>query len=331
MPVVLPQQITIIASGKCKAYYLNKGYEMINNKIIVNVEDLINGSHKKVACICNKCEKEFQRPFFRISDINITYCKRCSNVLAQETWKKNFGYDNPSKCEAINKKRKATNLEKYGEEYPLKSKEVREKIKNTVMERYGEEYITSCDWVKEKIANTNIEKYGVKSTLSLENVQEKIKQTNLERYGTENPIVSDIVQEKIRESKAHLYEKNVKTSKGQNHIAELLNGDVNTKIRGYFPDIVINDLIVEYDGSGHWMTITAFHTYTQEEFETKEKAREQIFLEENYKIIRIICKNDKLPSDETILSTIDEIKNIFNKENKRIARWNTQDNTIIYE
>jgi hypothetical protein len=198
---------------------------------------------------------------------------------------KNYGCDNPSKCEKIREKRKATNLEKFGTEYSLKNKEVREKIKNTIKEKYGEEYIGSCDWIKEK----------------------------------------------IRESKARLYEKNVKTSKGQNHIAKLLDGDVNTKIRGCFPDIVINNLSVEYDGSGHWMTVTAFHNYTQEEFEIREKAREQIFLEENYKIIRIICKNDKLPSDETILSTIDDIKNIFNKENKRIARWNTQDNTIIYE
>jgi hypothetical protein len=42
MPIVLPQQIIVSANNRYNTYYLNKGYEIIDKKIVVNVEDLTN-------------------------------------------------------------------------------------------------------------------------------------------------------------------------------------------------------------------------------------------------------------------------------------------------
>ena len=68
-----------------------------------------------------------------------------------------------------------------------------------------------------------------------------------------------------------------KTSSQQNHIAKLLNGKLNYRIKNYFLDIYLEKekICVEYDGSSHNMSVM-FGSKTEEEFNYDEEERDCI-------------------------------------------------------
>jgi very-short-patch-repair endonuclease len=338
--------------------YKEKGYiiENAREKTEIKVEDLAPTSKLKLKCKCDNCGKEFERARKKIIDINLTFCKdckyeqakitnkkryNCENISQIEgvlekkraTWRKNYGVDSPLKSPQILDKVKEANMRKYGVPWTVMMDKVSEANKQSCMEKYGVEYAMQAKEVRDKIQKAVVEKYGTENFMLSEKGREQYKETSLKHWGTEHPMKNEKIKKKVLKKQNDFFKNtdNVRMSRNQIHISDLLNGELNKKISGFFPDIVINDLIVEYDGGGHDLNVTVYKELTIEEFYKREKRREAVMFSLGYKIIRIICKNDKLPSDETILSTIDDIKNIFNKENKRIARWNTQDNTIIYE
>jgi very-short-patch-repair endonuclease len=104
-----------------------------------------------------------------------------------------------------------------------------------------------------------------------------------------------------------------------------LNGVLNKNIDVYNADILLdNNVIVEYDGFGHFF----YDDYFKRDSSKCEEKRTNIILNKGYKIIRIICTNDILPEDNVILKLIEYAKQInyviIDCENKIIYYDNKQ-------
>lgn len=125
----------------------------------------------------------------------------------------------------------------------------------------------------------------------------------------------------------------IPASSQQRYLCDLLEGELNYRIGRYFVDILIDDkIVIEYDGSGHWLQ-SRYGDKTVEEIDEGDIKRDKDIIDRGYKVIRIVSKEDLLPSDEVIKSLVsDAIKNMKqNKRNKiviKIDRNNYSDNEL---
>ena len=109
----------------------------------------------------------------------------------------------------------------------------------------------------------------------------------------------------------------VPTSSQQIYICKLLNGELNYPIYNLHADILIDkNIIIEYDGSGHYLDVV-FKQLTWKEKLIKDIRRDAFLQSKGYKIIRIKCSNDKLPSDDIIISKINKAKRYFDYNNDK--------------
>ena len=92
----------------------------------------------------------------------------------------------------------------------------------------------------------------------------------------------------------------------------MLNGILNKSICGSLADIYMEkeNIIIEHDGSGHFLgdRINGNLSPTKESL-LYEKNREDKIINKGYRMIRFIAIKDRIPSDETIISLIEEFKN----------------------
>ncbi|MGG0308442.1 hypothetical protein ABEY43_06490 [Priestia megaterium] len=105
---------------------------------------------------------------------------------------------------------------------------------------------------------------------------------------------------KMRES---LYRNgNTPCSSQQNFIHEVIGGKLNYPVKNYSLDIAFPDekIYVEYDGGGHDLAVK-FGELAQEEFAQKERRRYYSLRSLGWKEIRIVSRNDIVPSSEDIL------------------------------
>lgn len=105
----------------------------------------------------------------------------------------------------------------------------------------------------------------------------------------------------------------VKTSKPQKYLAKLLGGELNKQIGNIFADILIGNIVIEYDGSGHWAASYYEEATTKEDIDKKDFKRDKWLQSQGYKVIRIVSEKDYLPSDESILRIIKNAKEEFDK------------------
>jgi very-short-patch-repair endonuclease len=208
-----------------------------------------------------------------------------------------------------------------------------EQYRITNLEKYGVENTSQLIETQQKKEKTCLERYNETHPMKVKKIQKKAETTTLKRYGVKHPLQNKNILEKYREKIMNNLV--VPDSKQQEHIGKILNGKMNETLKGYHPDIVLNNnLIVEYDGGGHWNSVIAYHDLTMKEFYKKNKIRENVFTHNGYKIIRIIGRvgiKDIIPSDEIIKNTIGNIENNLNNKNGKIARWYLFNNVIIYE
>lgn len=203
---------------------------------------------------------------------NIMQLEESKNKLKQ-TMIEHYGVDNPQKSEVLHEKQQKTMLKKYGHKCPLNNEKVREKAIKTFNTKYGVDYPFQNPEIRNKAIKTNIERY---EGIEFHN-NNKFSLFNLKFIG----------------------------SKNQNHIAELLNAKSNVPLFGYIADIVLDDVIIEYDGSGHKLCVD-FGELSETEFIKKNKQRDKVFLSNGYKILRIISDDDFLPPDYTLLKIINK-------------------------
>lgn len=208
---------------------------------------------------------------------------------AFETFRDKTGYDYPSQSPDVREKMVQSYIDHYGVSNPQFSVEIRKQTENTNLERYGYAFPSQSPEVKAKVIQSNLEKYGCLSTLQLPEVREKATQT--------------------------LYKNSSqKASKQQRYINNLYQGNLNFPVKYYNVDIYLpyDNLVVEYDGSGHSLNLVMGRE-TEEEYIHKEIVRYNVIKREGYKQMRIISIKDLLPSDQILLQMLSEAKQYFSK------------------
>lgn len=107
--------------------------------------------------------------------------------------------------------------------------------------------------------------------------------------------------------------KSIPYFKQQEYLAKLFNGKMNYPIGKYFVDIILKDrIVIEYDGSGHWLS-AVFGLKTYDEIEERDMCRDEYLQSIGFKVIRIISKKDLLPDKDNLLQFLNECKKEFDK------------------
>ena len=309
---------------KIKNYYVNLDYlfTKMGDEFVVKVEDLSKYSSKYVEVLCDYCLEEgietiVPKPYRdytsqnEMSIIHKDCCKKCISKKVIESNIMIHGVKNVMELKSSKDKIKETNILRYNVENTFQSEYHKEKIKETMKDRYGVEHALQNSDIYEKLKLKYIDKYGASTPLLNEEIKEKIINTNLEKFGCENPFGNKDIQEKIKNT---LYQNGTqKCSKQQKYIHKLIGGELNYPISRCSLDIAfLNDNIyVEYNGGGHDLKVT-LGKITKEEFENKEIKREIFLKQNNWKLIRIISKQDYLPSDDKIIEIIAYAKYYLN-------------------
>lgn len=186
-----------------------------------------------------------------------------------------------------------------------------------------------CENCKErKMMETSLEKYGNICSLRNPEVQAKATATNMKNLGVQYPFQNPNILQKCRDS----YNKNnntVMVSKQQKYICNLYGGRLNYPIALYFADILLDDIVIEYDGRGHDLAVRLNHI-SYDEFIQKEQNREQTIINYGYKIFRIISHEDKLPSDDLLLKIKDNVCNTLHTTDYNIATYNIDTQEMIF-
>lgn len=312
--LILPQTIKTKWNSKHKSYYESKGYiyTKMSDEFEVDVLHLPISSQIKVRVTCDYCGKEFKVQYFRIQE-KISCC-HCRPKKTQEL----YGYSSTWQLENTKQTIKQSFLDKYGVDNNFKSPEVQEKRKQTFIKKYGVDHPLKSEIVKNKCKKTNLQRYGVEYGLANEDIKNKKKQTFINKYGVDNPFKNKEIMKKANINRLKSLYKNGNgiCSKQQKHLYDLLGGELNYPIDNYLLDIVfLNEMIyIEYNGGGHNIPVK-LGQISEKQFEHKEIVRYNYLKNKNWKLIRIVCSNDKLLEDNLIINLINECKDYLLNSN----------------
>jgi very-short-patch-repair endonuclease len=114
------------------------------------------------------------------------------------------------------------------------------------------------------------------------------------------------------------------SSQQQRHICELLNGKLNYPVDRCQLDIAYPDtmIYIEYNGGGH---------YAWDTIENKEKddmKRYSYLKQFSWKMIRIVCKCDKLYDDNEMINLVNECKDYLLNSKHSWIEINIDENKI---
>lgn len=191
---------------------------------------------------------------------------------------------------------KTNNLSTYCDKCSL------EASKETMFKKYGVEYGGQVEGSIKKREKTCIEKYGVSHALKTKESQNKSKLTCISKYGVDSFSKTNIFKENAKEyfRKSNI----IACSKSQQHIADILGIETNVYFHGYYLDMLYNNIDIEYDGSGHNLSVK-HGDLPQEEFDRKEKKRYAAIHYYGLKTLTILGnERDILPKDEILLKDI---------------------------
>lgn len=112
----------------------------------------------------------------------------------------------------------------------------------------------------------------------------------------------------------------IKISKQQKYICEVLKGIPNVQIGNFFADIMIESdkVVVEYDGSGHWLQTVFKENVTKSDVDKRDRLRDLYLNKKGYKVLRIISEQDFLPSEKEIVKLYKKALLKFSKGENRI-------------
>lgn len=266
----------------------------------------------------------------------------------RDTCMEKYGVPVSSQNEEVKEKFRNTCMEKYGVDHPWKIDEVKAKVDATIQKKYGVDNISQLNEIKQRKAQSNLEHTGYAYNLQNPEIFEKSKQTNKETWGTEYPMQSPLFKERMielygdscsmrieqfKEKAINTLHKNggdVATSQQQIYINNLYQGKLNHICKYYALDIaLLDDMInIEIDFGGHDLCVK-LGTMTQEEFDHKEMIRDIVVKKEGYKIMRLVSRKDKLPSDKILLQILEFSKEYFNTTEHTWINWDI-DQSMYY-
>ena len=335
---IITKEVGITPVGKVIKYYKDKGYDVkYKQYLMVKVEDLPKESRANIEVVCdlctiNKWTTTYSSYNKSIENTGSCVCKDCIPIKRSKTIYEKYGDYNAGKIDKFKEKMQRTNLERYGVVNYSQTKEFINKKEQTMLKKYGvknssqlpdykDKYHQSCiekygeDYKKhftEKAFNTFYNRTGYKNPSQSPEIREKVKQTCISRFGCEYSLQSPEVREKI--TKTLYANSSQKISKQQCYINNLYQGILNFPVKHYNVDIYLpnDNLTIEYDGGFHRGNVIT-ERMTKEEFDKKEIIRNNIIKREGYKQMRIVSKNDKLPSDQVLLQMLQYTRIYFSK------------------
>lgn len=264
----------------------------MNKYCYVKAEDLTHSSNIKVSVRCDYCgdviEKTYSKYIKQRDKIKKDACYKCFPIKQKEVCKITYGVESTFQLKHVKEKSLKTINEKYGVDNVMQSPEIQEAFRESMIANHGVEYAQQSHTIRDKTTQTLINKYGVDSVIKIKGMKSKCN--NFE------------------------YVNSKKVSKAQRQISDYLGGHLNINIGGYFADILISEdgLIIEYDGSGHDLSVR-LGSITEEEFNNREALKFNCFLNQCYKYL--IIKN---PTEKTIN------KNVLQQISKKISELNNK-------
>lgn len=359
--MILNKEVTLKVNNRTARMYENKGYDIpkyINKHgkicfdtskcFVVKIEDLDPNSTAKVNTCCDVCKTEAIMPYreyTRLLTGGLRTCIKCKSVKSSKTCMEKYGVKNVSQSDTVKEKVKETNNIRYGVDWCMQNKDIFEKSKKTCLKKYGVEFPLQNIHIKEKAQNTNLEKYGVVNvgqskefiekahitmikkygdyrTMCIPEIRKKIEDTTYKRYGVNHVMSSKCIRDKIVKSK--YMNGTISSSKQQRYICNLYSGEQNYPCSKFNLDIKLDDLDIEYDGKGHDLSVT-LGNISEHDFNLKEIIRDKIVKSNGYKVMRIISKTDKLPSDDKLLDILLISKNYFSSTTHSWINWYLDD------
>lgn len=290
-----------------KAHYESRAIGFEKNHILVSVKDLLDNSSAKVNLTCDYCSSILQRGFKYVILDKKHCCSKCIYLKVKENNLEKYGVENPGQMKHVREKVKQTMIEKYGvtNAYQIES------VRQATLERYGVEFPFQSEEIREKQKQTMLEEYGVENPTQCTEIYDRVKSTMLERYGFEYAAQNKEIQEKmIINMLKTMYENGtVQTSRQQKHLHDLLDGKLNYPIDICSLDIAFpeENIYIEYNGGGHYAW-PKFNGVSEEQLNRKEMLRYHYLKNQGWKLIRIVCKKDKLYSDDKIVELINDCK-----------------------
>lgn len=348
--MILDEYVKITLNANNIKYFESLGYEIprykdskgrmsvkSDTKIEIKVSDLSSGSHclVNVACdICGKHKKLKYRVYLKnIEKYNLYTCKDCCSIKIEKTCLEKYGVKSPSQNKEIYNKVKQTNMDRYGYTSAMQNPMVREKAIQTTLERYGVENVSQSKDIQDKVKQTNLERYGNENYLQSDDFKAKASNTYRERYG-EN-VTHNMQIPEVREKVTHTLYANghCAVSKQQKYLNELFNTELNYPFMNYNFDMydAKNKIDIEYDGSGHDKSVVLGNTDSKT-FKRKELVREIYSKFKGIKVMRIVSRRDKLPTDDVLLYMLDISRKLLRNHNLcgiSTIKWDI-DNSCYY-
>ena len=291
--MILTKEVELKPTGKSIGYYRSLGYDAkCRMPLLIKIEDLPEHSDAIIEVLCDYCNKNIVSMKYSsytkgAKNVEKHACESCRYEKIKEVTKKLYGVECIGSLPETKEKRDKTILKRYNIDCYSKTEESREKARKTFLDKYGVDNPSKSQAVSEKRKSTNLQKYGVAYTLQSPEVREKISKT-LYRNGTQ------------------------KTSKQQRYLHGLYGGEMNYSIKYYDVDIYLpeDNLTIEYDGGFHLGNVITGRE-TMEEHNRKQIIRDKTIKREGYKQMRIISTNDLLPSDQTLLQMLQQVRQYF--------------------
>lgn len=245
-----------------------------------------------------------------------------------------YGFEYATQSEEIKQKMLNTNQEKYGVDNYAQSDEFKERYKSIMNDKYGVNHYSQTEEFNEKIRSTSLERYGEKHFLMNREIQDRCistniinhnglhhtqtnkfaelcKITNMEKYGVEWSMQNKEIKERAMYT---MYLNNsAPCSRQQRYLHNLLGGELNYQFGRLFIDIAMleDNLAIEYDGGFHNGQVK-LGKMSQDEFDKKERTRGYFLRRNDWKLIKIISRNDFVPSDDVIIDIINYVKEYLN-------------------
>lgn len=299
------QKVEIKVIGITLDHYRKLGYDVkIFDTITVPVEHLTTGSKVVVQVKCDVCGKDIPRPYkqyLHYHSQGIDTCNEHKNIKTKETCKEKYGVENVFQFDDFKQKHKQTCLERYGYEYISQAPEIRERIKKTCNGKYNGNNPMYSDEVKNKIKQTNLERYGVENPLQNTDIHQKMIATNIERYGV--PYVLQNPQIKAKANYTLSKNGDVPTSSQQLKIYDIVkqkyhDAQLNYPFSMCSLDVFLNvngiNIDIEYDG------------YRWHQDQQADIKRDKFLQSNGFKVLRV-RSGHKLPTEEELFTTIDEL------------------------
>lgn len=215
---------------------------------------------------------------------------------------KNYGVENPGQMKHVKDKVKQTCLEKYGVENAYQIEKVRQSTRNNL----GVDYPFQSPNVREKQQQSMLNKYGFEYPGQVPEIREKMENTTLKNHGVKYMFQDPIAREKmLKKSLRTMYQHGTGvSSKPQRYICNLVNGELCYPVNRCQLDIAFpkRKIYIEYNGGGH---------YAWDTLENKDKSdmkRYSYLKQFEWKLIKIVCKCDKLYNDDKMLKLINICK-----------------------